>query len=209
MLVFSSLKRKFQAWREARSQRSYTGRFGTITLTFFEPTADDYSAFCQAAGFTDLEICAGRAWAYPPHSVMKVPLPKMPPNVVVNWNGNPWEPFRANVEVRLAELAQAKFEAHVKEQAVMVYRTSSIFCQAEYYVRTAEYPLAWLYWWFYFRFEETLTQAKYYVVTVACVWGLAETPVGAYPSWIDIYAIGWFRKCLNAAKLWIVKGLNI
>ncbi|MHC5779706.1 hypothetical protein [Nostoc sp.] len=147
--------------------------------------------FCARNSFTDYFCVDNTWWAFPPHAFMPMPI-MVGIRQHLKWDEN----YPASTPFQLEEI-------WFLEQALIPWKYrrvwSSQMRMSVICVRTDVYPLFWVYWWFYFRFKETLSLTIKWFIYVLEVWGLAELRQGQYASWRDIKILAWMSK-VNALK---------
>lgn len=144
----------------------------------FKVKCESVEEYCLRTNYSDPFFHNYGWWAFPPHAVMAVPIIK---NCKKVWIWDDSHPASTPFEVEHVSL----HDQYPIPWKYKVVRSSQLRFTVTC-VRTDVYPLFWVYWWFYFRFKETLSLTMRWFIYVLEVWGLAELHQGQYASWRDI-----------------------
>lgn len=152
----------------------------------FKIERESIEEYCDRHNFTDPFFVDDDWWAFPPHGVMAV---RVITNCKKVWVWNESYPASTPFEVEHIYLCdQSPIPWKYKIVRSNRMRITATCC------RTDIYPLFWVYWWVYFRLQESLLLCESFMVFLLEIWGLAETKDCMKASWRDIKIFRVFFK---------------
>ncbi|MHC5823990.1 MAG: hypothetical protein ACYT04_51180 [Nostoc sp.] len=152
----------------------------------FKVECESIEEYCLSSNYSDPFFEDDRWWAFPPHAVMAVPIIK---NCKKVWIWDDSYPASTPFEVEHISL-HAQYPIPWKYKVVRSNRMRiTVTC-----CRTDIYPVFWIYWWVYFRLQESLLLCESFIVFLLEIWGLAETKDCMKASWQDIKILAWMSK---------------
>ena len=153
----------------------------------FKVECESIEEYCDHHNYSNPFLVDENWWAFPPHAVMAVPVISSTYKKVWVWDDS----YPASTPFELEPIfSYGQSPIPWKYKVVRSSETRfTVTC-----VRTDVYPLFWVYWWVYFRLEESLRLCESFMVFLLEIWGLAETKDCIKASWRDIKIFKVFSK---------------
>ncbi|MBN3949410.1 MAG: hypothetical protein HWQ38_24270 [Nostoc sp. NMS7] len=140
---------------------------------------------CQELEITEFFVDKeGNSWGFQGKNVMAVPLLPIC-TIRVEWD----ESYSTGYPFEMPEIYVRSVDVpwNYKEVWDKPYALKKI-C-----VRTDVYPLAWVYWWVYFRVEASLALFMRTFVYLLEIWGMAQINSGELVGWYNIKFLRWLK----------------